>query len=50
VVALVPPHDPESPEYIKAAGWAFKVGLPSGKFQELDAEKIDCVNTAIDAD
>jgi hypothetical protein len=50
VVALVPPHDSEAPEYIKAAGWAFKVALPSGKFQELDFQKVDCVNTAIDAD
>ncbi|HSB96058.1 MAG TPA: hypothetical protein VLC91_06405 [Spongiibacteraceae bacterium] len=50
VVALVPPHDSEAPEYIKAADWAFKVALPSGKFQELDSAKVDCINTAIGAE
>jgi len=50
VVALVPTYDQNSPEWIRARNWAYKVELPAGKFAQLDAAQVDCTNTAIDAD
>lgn len=50
IVALLPLHDETAPEHIAAAGWAYRVELPSGRFQALDAAAVDCVNSAIGAD
>lgn len=50
VLAVVPPHDETSLEYIGAAGWAYRVELPSGHFAALDAAAVDCFNSAIGAD
>lgn len=50
IVALLPIHDANSPEHIVAANWAYRVDLPSGRFDALDAAAVDCVNNAIDAD
>jgi hypothetical protein len=50
VVALLPNHDAASPEHIAAAGWAYRIELPSGRFAALDAGAVDCINNAIDAD
>jgi hypothetical protein len=50
ILAVVPPHDETSPEYIGAAGWAYRVELPSGHFAALDAGAVDCFNSAIGAD
>lgn len=50
VVALVPAFDEHGPEWVRAQDWAYKVQLPSGKFQSLEPGKVDCRNTAIGAD
>jgi hypothetical protein len=50
VVALLPPHDENAPDHIAAAGWAYRVELPSGRFQVLDAAAVDCVNNTIGAE
>lgn len=50
IVALLPPHDETSPEFIGAVGWAYRVDLPAGRFKALDAAAIDCINSAIGAD
>jgi hypothetical protein len=50
IVALLPFFDDTSPEYIAAAGWAYRIDLPSGHFAALDATAVDCVNTTIGVD
>lgn len=50
IVALLPIHDETSPEYIKAAGWAYRIELPSGRFNTVDAASIDCINNATGAE
>lgn len=50
VVALVPTYDQNSPAWIRARDWAYRVELPAGKFVQLEAGQVDCANTAIDAD
>lgn len=50
VIATVPVHDGNSPEYIQAAGWAYKYELPSGAFTEISTNSVSCYNTAKDAD
>ena len=36
--------------WLKAVGWAYRVDEPSGKFVKLDPKRVDCTNTAPDAD
>lgn len=50
IVALVPSYDEHSPEWIRAQQWAYKVLLPSGRFQPLPPERVDCRNTAMGGD
>jgi hypothetical protein len=50
VLALLPPYDETSPEHIVAAGWAYRIDLPSGHFVALDAASVDCSNGTIGAD
>ncbi len=50
IVAIVPNYDESSPEHIKARGWAYRIGLPSGKFISIDPAIVSCINTAIGAD
>lgn len=50
VVAMVPGYDQSGPEWIRASDWAYRVQLPSGKFLRMAPARIDCANTAIDAD
>lgn len=50
IVALLPPYDATAPEHIAAAGWAYRIDLPSGRFMALDAAAVDCINTTIGAD
>lgn len=50
VVAMVPLYDEHGPEWVRAQDWAYKVQLPSGKFMKLEPSKVDCHNTAVEAD
>lgn len=50
IVAVVNSYDQNSPEHIRAHEWAFKVDLPSGNFVAINANVVDCINTAIGAD
>ncbi len=50
IIATIPEHDRNSPEYIQAVGWAYKFELPSGALKEINTNMITCYNTAIDAD
>jgi hypothetical protein len=37
-------------EYLQAIGWAYRVDLRSGKLTKLDPTRVDCFNTALEAD
>jgi hypothetical protein len=37
-------------EYLQARGWAYRVDLRSGKLTKLDPMRVDCFNTALEAD
>lgn len=50
IVAVVDSYGENSPEYIRAQGWAYKVDESSGKFMKINADAVDCINTAIGAD
>lgn len=50
IVALVPAYDERGAEWIGAQEWAYRVQLPAGKFVRLAPEKVDCRNTAAEAE
>jgi hypothetical protein len=36
--------------WLQAVGWAYRADEASGKFTKVDPKRVDCVNTALDAD
>lgn len=50
IIALVPKYDQNSPEYIRAQRWAYRVELPNAKFVTIDPSNVLCGNTAIGSD
>lgn len=43
VVAVVRNYDRGAPEFVSAAGWAYKVDLPSGKLVAINADAVECL-------
>jgi hypothetical protein len=37
-------------QYLAATGWAYRVDQRSGKLNKLDPKRVDCFNTALEAD
>jgi hypothetical protein len=37
-------------QYLAAAGWTYRVDERSGKLTKLDSKRVDCFNTALEAD
>ena len=37
-------------QYLPAAGWTYRVDLRSGKLTKLEPKRVDCFNTALEAD